>query len=1038
MANSTETRKVKIITDAQQANASLNQLKASVASINKELNKTQRGTSEWENLNKELKKAATNYGKARAEVSAFDNTSKRFWANAKQMMAGVVGGNLITAAMQGLKSYFVGIVEHASKISDALAGVQKTTGLTTGEVNELSRALGELNTRTSKHDLLSIAKDAGKLGITGVNNLKEFTAAFDKVNVALGEDLGQEGITNMAKINDLFGETKNLGIDKSMMSTASAINSLGQAGTAQETYIVDFTKRLAGIANQAEISLPNILGLAATLDELGQTSEVSSTSLTQLFLQMQKDSSIFGKAAGINVQKFADMVKNDANGALLEFLKGVNKNSDGLSGLAKNFDNLGIDGTRAIGVIAALSQNTEKLAEKQAFANSEYQKGNSVLNEFNTNNNTFAAKMEKLGKALKGAFLDNPLSTGIQTFLVKLSGLVEKEEDLTNSIRKAIPMMNAQFEILKDGNVPVEERRMLINKINSEYGSYLPKLLTEKSSLDEIKTAQDLVNKGMMKKIILMTQEKELQTAAELASRSFNMALAARQQIAVEEASSQANHANIEMLKQRAKDYEESARVMMTTAVVNANNKAKEMLKMMGLDDAAISSGGSNSTKSEASVDTAASSKGGKELTIDQLIQKEKIKAAKEAAKINKEVFDMSVEDLLNNMDKYVDERVEKIKDEGKTTQEMYQEIYDDNVKDLNIYFDTLENQYKISYLKGEITQKQYNELLIQSDNEKYNQLNSLAEQFNIDNTDILLEHLQNQANLKQDALNKEVADVQKAEDLKKNAINTANNNLLQAERELTNGTINLVRQRQNIQYNNLIKSLNDQEKIEIASAETRGENTSAIEQKYIDLRNEAALKKAKRDRSIALFEIGVNTARAIISALAEFGPAGPAVAASYGAIGAVQAGLVLAQPMPEFAFGGSTVQGASGKKYNATNVGSFASGGAVSSPSYGIIGEAGPELVIPNYLYTAPQWQSTMSQLESAIGTREFANGGKTKSSSSTNLEAVIAMNTQIIAQLSAQLQKPIEAVTYFNQNEYDRNAQNIATTRKIALGLS
>ena len=42
--------------------------------------------------------------------------------------------------------------------------------------------------RTSRDELLKLAKEAGKLGITGVENIRRFVEQADKINVSLGED----------------------------------------------------------------------------------------------------------------------------------------------------------------------------------------------------------------------------------------------------------------------------------------------------------------------------------------------------------------------------------------------------------------------------------------------------------------------------------------------------------------------------------------------------------------------------------------------------------------------------------------------------------------------------------------------------------------------------------------------------------------------------------------------------------------------------------------------------------------------------------
>jgi len=159
------------------------------------------------------------------------------------------------------------------------------------------------------------------------------------------------------------------------------------------------------------------------------------------------------------------------------------------------------------------------------------------------------------------------------------------------------------------------------------------------------------------------------------------------------------------------------------------------------------------------------------------------------------------------------------------------------------------------------------------------------------------------------------------------------------------------------------------------------------------------------------------------------------------GATNAILVAKLVAQQMPEFAYGGSTVTGQSGRQYQAQNIGSYAAGGVYSQPSYGIIGEAGPELVIPNYLYTAPGMANTMRMLESAIGMREFARGGSTGGSGNAGnaeLLRMIAMNTTVMQQVITQLQQPIRGVAYVDPVQssiYDKQINTLKESSRVGI---
>ena len=183
---------------------------------------------------------------------------------------------IMTAAMASFAGVALTIkssVQAYAEFDDKLADVMKTTGLTKDQVKSLNNELAKLDTRSAQQELLDLARVAGKLGITSEEEILGFVRAADKIKVALSEDLGgdvEESINQLGKLVDIFKLKDEFGIEDALIKVGSAINSLGAAGTASEAYLVEFGKRLAGIAPMAGISIDKILGLAATLDELGQ------------------------------------------------------------------------------------------------------------------------------------------------------------------------------------------------------------------------------------------------------------------------------------------------------------------------------------------------------------------------------------------------------------------------------------------------------------------------------------------------------------------------------------------------------------------------------------------------------------------------------------------------------------------------------------------------------------------------------------------------------------------------------------------------
>ena len=166
------------------------------------------------------------------------------------------------ASVTGLSMAMRSSVEEYAKMQEAESQVIKYTGMTKDEVAALNEELKKMDTRTARDKLNELAGDAGRLGITSQKAVMEFVDAADKINVALGEDLGEEAVSNIGKLAKMFGEDERMGLRGAMLAIASAYNEVEQNSSSASRYLVDFTARVAGVGHQAGIAVPKIIGFA--------------------------------------------------------------------------------------------------------------------------------------------------------------------------------------------------------------------------------------------------------------------------------------------------------------------------------------------------------------------------------------------------------------------------------------------------------------------------------------------------------------------------------------------------------------------------------------------------------------------------------------------------------------------------------------------------------------------------------------------------------------------------------------------------------
>lgn len=118
------------------------------------------------------------------------------------------------------------------------------------------------------------------------------------------------------------------------------------------------------------------------------------------------------------------------------------------------------------------------------------------------------------------------------------------------------------------------------------------------------------------------------------------------------------------------------------------------------------------------------------------------------------------------------------------------------------------------------------------------------------------------------------------------------------------------------IRRDNEIASLQTQKDRELEIAGDNEQKKAAIEASFAEKERQIRIKQAKANKKQALFNIAINTAQAILQAIAQFGPPpsplGIAGIAAAGLIGVTQAAAVVSAPLPAFEDGGTvTTDGA-------------------------------------------------------------------------------------------------------------------------------
>ena len=376
-------------------------LRTAITQINRQLNSgsIERGSKEWNTLTQAMAEAKNELAKINQEQRAAEKSVQERagglvtkWQSLTTVFSG------IKSVLSSVTSTVMGYYEQYAQMAEHMTNVKKYTGLADEAVKSLNEDFMRMDTRTSREQLNDLAADAGRLGIQSKQQILDFVQAADQLNVALGEDLGEDGVKNIGKLAQLFGDSDRMGLKQAMLSTGSVINELAQSSSASEGYLMEFTARLAGVGKQANLTQAQVMAFGSILDQSMVGVEKGATALQNVIVALYANPTKMAAAAGLEVTKFTNLLKTDANAAILQFVQALQQ-TGGFDRLAPLLKEMHLSGSGVTQTLSALANNLDNLKQTQQQATQAFQQGTSVTNEFNTANNTAQARLDKARKA---------------------------------------------------------------------------------------------------------------------------------------------------------------------------------------------------------------------------------------------------------------------------------------------------------------------------------------------------------------------------------------------------------------------------------------------------------------------------------------------------------------------------------------------------------------------------------------------------------------------------------------------------------------
>ena len=343
--------------------------------------------------------------------------------------------------------------------------------------------------------------------------------------LAAGSQAGSAGVDRIAKSIVKFGATA-AGANLSVEESVGLIETLAEKGLQGEVAGTKLNGVLLNLQTAANQKFnPAVVGMQQALDNLA-AANLSTAEKVQLF---GKGNIVAGEILIQNRESFARL-KEAVTGTNTAYEQAAT-NTDNLATkqkIAENtIQNVRIElGQKVMPIVAAfyekLAQFTNYIAPVLDWFDPFFV---FVKNAFHFITNLFSALkagFEVLREKASGLF--EGISNAFGLINKALSFVADKLDDFTHSMRSSLDVTKeynkelareqAQLDMLvstiRESAEGSEARKAAIERLNKQYGKYLPNLLTEKSSLEEIEAAQKAANDALRYNIALKAQEDKL------------------------------------------------------------------------------------------------------------------------------------------------------------------------------------------------------------------------------------------------------------------------------------------------------------------------------------------------------------------------------------------------------------------------------------------------------------------------------------------------------------------------------------------------
>ena len=377
------------------------QLRKALQAVNREISRSSESSGKLPQLRKQMEALKAQIDKNTGAIHKQGGA----WNTAMKNLTAYVG---LFSVFNHIKDLVTGAIKKNLEYSGSLTDIRKVSGLTMDQVKQLSTELAKIDTRTSVDGLAKLAYEASKLGVGkyGVEGMAQFVRAADKINVAIGEEMGEKALPSLLKMTEVMGLIPKMGLERSIEAVGSSIFKLASTSTATSNDITEFAKRCTGVARTAGITTDQLLALGSAFSAQMASPEVAATAMSKFIVALQKNHNLIEKDLAIPAGTINSMYQaGNAMDAIVLILEKM-KEKGNMNALGEIFKDVGGDGQRLISSMVTMAKNVDMLKDHLYESQEAFEEATAVGKEYSMQQMSAIGILERANNLWEKAFVN--------------------------------------------------------------------------------------------------------------------------------------------------------------------------------------------------------------------------------------------------------------------------------------------------------------------------------------------------------------------------------------------------------------------------------------------------------------------------------------------------------------------------------------------------------------------------------------------------------------------------------------------------------